>query len=333
MNRALPALLICAFSRTARPRLVKTTRDQILFYTSDWHGERFPDGRPKLPTHPSPEPSTSPSKTSGTYPLTRSTTTSSRHQGPSTPPALRRSRLTTYLPARLNMTKAITAEGKAEVGRANNSWLSMTSRGRRLRRRRQRQGLQRHPHRLQPRQRHRRPPPASSRRRRPRRRGEPRDRQPQRPLSRLRPSFLIGMTMTAINTPIHGHTTVLPGDLVPPSATRHLHPRHPRRIHLHRRVHQTRAVQLRVNRSGQNKGEFEADGTPQIRRLQNGRHHPDKLDAPQRVRRPAKKAPPRLAGHPKSKCHSERGTRRIVLRPHLSPRRNLYQTTTPPGHN
>lgn len=28
---------------------VKQTREQILFYTSDWKGERFPDGRPKVP--------------------------------------------------------------------------------------------------------------------------------------------------------------------------------------------------------------------------------------------------------------------------------------------
>jgi len=28
---------------------VTMTRDQILFYTSDWKGDRFPDGRPKLP--------------------------------------------------------------------------------------------------------------------------------------------------------------------------------------------------------------------------------------------------------------------------------------------
>jgi 4-hydroxy-4-methyl-2-oxoglutarate aldolase len=28
---------------------VKQTKDQILFYTSAWKGERFPDGRPKLP--------------------------------------------------------------------------------------------------------------------------------------------------------------------------------------------------------------------------------------------------------------------------------------------
>lgn len=28
---------------------VRMTRDQILFYTSEWKGDRFPDGRPKLP--------------------------------------------------------------------------------------------------------------------------------------------------------------------------------------------------------------------------------------------------------------------------------------------
>ncbi|HEY3706712.1 MAG TPA: RraA family protein [Terracidiphilus sp.] len=28
---------------------VKMTRDQVLFYTSQWTGDRFPDGRPKLP--------------------------------------------------------------------------------------------------------------------------------------------------------------------------------------------------------------------------------------------------------------------------------------------
>jgi 4-hydroxy-4-methyl-2-oxoglutarate aldolase len=28
---------------------VKTTNEQIMFYTSEWKGERFPDGRPKIP--------------------------------------------------------------------------------------------------------------------------------------------------------------------------------------------------------------------------------------------------------------------------------------------
>src|SRR5579884_4319725 len=28
---------------------VKMTRDQMLFYTSEWKGDRFPDGRPRVP--------------------------------------------------------------------------------------------------------------------------------------------------------------------------------------------------------------------------------------------------------------------------------------------
>src|SRR4051812_34370965 len=49
MNRALPVFLICALAAPHAQAQVKTTHEQILFYTSDWKGERFPDGRPKLP--------------------------------------------------------------------------------------------------------------------------------------------------------------------------------------------------------------------------------------------------------------------------------------------
>ena len=28
---------------------VKMTKEQMMFYTSDWKGDRFPDGRPKVP--------------------------------------------------------------------------------------------------------------------------------------------------------------------------------------------------------------------------------------------------------------------------------------------
>ena len=43
-------LAVCALTWTS-PGLsqVKLTHDQILFYTSEWKGDRFPDGRPKLP--------------------------------------------------------------------------------------------------------------------------------------------------------------------------------------------------------------------------------------------------------------------------------------------
>lgn len=38
--------LLSAFPAVAQ---VKTTKEQMMFYTSEWKGERFPDGRPKIP--------------------------------------------------------------------------------------------------------------------------------------------------------------------------------------------------------------------------------------------------------------------------------------------
>ena len=48
-NFILAALIASAVAGTCAFAQVKQTREQILFYTSDWHGERFPDGRPKVP--------------------------------------------------------------------------------------------------------------------------------------------------------------------------------------------------------------------------------------------------------------------------------------------
>src|SRR5579884_2332880 len=50
MMRIAPAALLACIVSTALPALaqVRQTKEQILFYTSDWHGERFPDGRPKV---------------------------------------------------------------------------------------------------------------------------------------------------------------------------------------------------------------------------------------------------------------------------------------------
>jgi 4-hydroxy-4-methyl-2-oxoglutarate aldolase len=44
-------LLACGSAMTTPAALsqVETTKAQILFYTSEWKGERFPDGRPKIP--------------------------------------------------------------------------------------------------------------------------------------------------------------------------------------------------------------------------------------------------------------------------------------------
>src|SRR5215469_14120668 len=43
------ALITCAaLTSTAAFGQIKQTKEQIMFYTSDWKGERFPDGRPKV---------------------------------------------------------------------------------------------------------------------------------------------------------------------------------------------------------------------------------------------------------------------------------------------
>src|SRR5580692_5913181 len=41
--------LLAVLAITPLRAQVKMTREQILFYTSEWKGDRFPDGRPKLP--------------------------------------------------------------------------------------------------------------------------------------------------------------------------------------------------------------------------------------------------------------------------------------------
>jgi len=50
MKRVLSiVLLVCALAALPARSQVKMTKEQMLFYTSDWKGERFPDGRPKVP--------------------------------------------------------------------------------------------------------------------------------------------------------------------------------------------------------------------------------------------------------------------------------------------
>ena len=43
-------VLACGLAATtpAAHSQVATTREQVLFYTSEWKGDRFPDGRPKI---------------------------------------------------------------------------------------------------------------------------------------------------------------------------------------------------------------------------------------------------------------------------------------------
>src|SRR5260370_27808329 len=48
MKKVLAAAVIVVGASTAFSQ-VKMTKDQMMFYTSDWKGDRFPDGRPKVP--------------------------------------------------------------------------------------------------------------------------------------------------------------------------------------------------------------------------------------------------------------------------------------------
>jgi 4-hydroxy-4-methyl-2-oxoglutarate aldolase len=51
LQKLKPILLGCLALALATPAIaqVKQTREQMMFYTSQWKGERFPDGRPKVP--------------------------------------------------------------------------------------------------------------------------------------------------------------------------------------------------------------------------------------------------------------------------------------------
>jgi regulator of RNase E activity RraA len=128
MKRVISTMLLVCALLWVSPAFgqVKMTRDQMLFYTSDWKGDRFPDGRPKLPDSL----------------LKRAVDLSIedvweylRGQGYNNQfesgwqalhiekPFAGRALTAQYMPTRPDMAKAIAAEGKAE-GRVsgNNSW-------------------------------------------------------------------------------------------------------------------------------------------------------------------------------------------------------------------
>ena len=128
MQRFMKAGLLGCLVATAMQLMgqVKVTHDQMTFYTAEWHGDRFPDGRPKLPDAL----------------LTRALDVSIedvwdylRNLGyncqfdsgwqslhPDKPFA-GRALTAQYMPLRPDMSRAITAEGKAEKRvSGNNSW-------------------------------------------------------------------------------------------------------------------------------------------------------------------------------------------------------------------
>ena len=128
MKTALSIILFTCSMTAAVPAVsqVKTTKEQIMFYTSEWKGERFPDGRPKIPDSL----------------LQRALDVSIEDvwdylQGQGyrcqfdggwkalhlDKPFAGRALTTQYMPLRPDMARAIKAEGKSELRQGdNNSW-------------------------------------------------------------------------------------------------------------------------------------------------------------------------------------------------------------------
>jgi 4-hydroxy-4-methyl-2-oxoglutarate aldolase len=105
---------------------VKTTKDRMMFYTSTWNGDRFPDGRPKVPdtlwdraVNVSIE---------DVWDYLRSQGYNNQFEGGwqalhIEKPFAGRALTAQYMPSRPDMAKAIAAEGKAEGrGTGTNMW-------------------------------------------------------------------------------------------------------------------------------------------------------------------------------------------------------------------
>jgi 4-hydroxy-4-methyl-2-oxoglutarate aldolase len=105
---------------------VKMTREQMMFYTSDWKGDRFPDGRPKVPDDLLKR--AVDCSIEDVWEYLRQKGYANEFEGDwqalhIDKPFAGRALTAQYMPARADMAKAIAAEGKAE-GRVsgNNSW-------------------------------------------------------------------------------------------------------------------------------------------------------------------------------------------------------------------
>jgi 4-hydroxy-4-methyl-2-oxoglutarate aldolase len=123
----LAALLGCTVtSAIPASSQVKMTKEQMMFYTSEWKGERFPDGRPKLPDDLIKR--AVDVSIEDVWDYLRELGYRSQYDGGwqalhIEKPFAGRALTAQYMPLRPDMAKAIAAEGKAE-GRVsgNNSW-------------------------------------------------------------------------------------------------------------------------------------------------------------------------------------------------------------------
>src|SRR6201996_4273625 len=127
MKRLLSAaLLACALVAAPAFSQVKMTKEQMMFYTSDWKGERFPDGRPKVPDDLLKR--ALDVSIEDVWDYLRGQGYHNQFEGDwqalhIEKPFAGRALTAQYMPVRADMAKAIAAEGKAE-GRisGNNSW-------------------------------------------------------------------------------------------------------------------------------------------------------------------------------------------------------------------
>lgn len=129
MKKLLLGLLILSTGLGLRPARaqVKVTKDQILFYTSDWKGERFPDGRPKLPD--SLLDRAKDMTIEDVWGYLRAHGYANQFEGDWKAlhldrPVVGRALTAQYMPTRPDMQKAIMADGKKDgyIAPGNNSW-------------------------------------------------------------------------------------------------------------------------------------------------------------------------------------------------------------------
>jgi 4-hydroxy-4-methyl-2-oxoglutarate aldolase len=126
MKTAIVSTMLACFLLAASPARsqVKMTHDQMLFYTSDWQGDRYPDGRPKLPDALLKR--AVDMSIEDIWDFLRSRGYQNQFEGGwqalhIEKPFAGRALTAQYMPTRPDMAKAITAEGKAEgrVGGTN----------------------------------------------------------------------------------------------------------------------------------------------------------------------------------------------------------------------
>ena len=128
MRKVILMALAACFLFKAAPAFaqVKMTRDQMMFYTSDWKGDRFPDGRPKVADDLLKR--ALDVSIEDVWDYLREHGYRNQFEGGwqalhIDKPFAGRALTAQYMPVRPDMAKAIAAEGKAE-GRVsgNNSW-------------------------------------------------------------------------------------------------------------------------------------------------------------------------------------------------------------------